>query len=169
MANETCLCPVCRKQSIPKRCTSFRNTCSKPKPECACKLHGIQAQLISGTDRFLGQGDIVPFNRVISSYGSTVNCNPEGDFIIEKNGTYLVNWEVAVEGCDTVPFVRFALVMGDKVHSAAAIPVTIGMLSGSAFVIAVEKTSLALVNDTGDIVRLQAVEPMANITIVYMG
>ena len=169
MANDTCLCPVCRAHVIPKRCTSFRNTCSKPKPDCSCQLNGIQVQLISGTDRYLGHGDNVPFNRVISSLGDTVRHEPTGAFLLEKKGTYLVNWAVKVEGCDTSSSVRFALVVGGIIHSAAAIPVTIGMLSSSAFVIAMEKTSIVLVNDTNDTVRLQALEPMANITITYMG
>ena len=164
---DTCLCPVCRTHVIPKRCTSFRSTC-RPQPGCNCRLTGIQAQLIADPDIYLAHGENVPFNTVISSRGDAVRHN-SGIFVLGKSGTYLVNWNVAAEGCGSAPFVRFALLTDGEIHSAAAIPVTVGMLSGSAFVIAAENISLALVNDTNDRVRLQNVRPMANITIVYVG
>ena len=89
-----------------------------------------------------------------------------GVFNIKKKGSYLVTWSVAVEGCDTAPFANFALRIGGAVHSSTAFPVTIGKLSSSAFITVEENTSLALVNNTDDTVRLQLVHPIANITIV---
>ena len=166
-SKNTCQCPICKKHVIPKRCTSFRNTC-QPKPDCTCQLTGIQAQFIKSTDRYLGHGESIPFNKVINSHGDAIRYDNAGNFAIKK-GNYLVNWNVAVEGCDSSPVVRFALIVGGITHSAATIPITIGMLNGSAFITASEDTSVALVNGTNDIVRLQAVEPMANITIVYVG
>ena len=163
----TCLCPVCMKQSIPKRCKSFRSTCppKPPAPVCDCQLSGIHAQLITGQDVYLGHGDEVIFNTIINNRGGAVDMSA-GVFSIKKKANYLVNWSVAVEGCGAAPFVCFALKVGNTIHSSAAIPVTIGMLSGSAFVTADENTYLALVNNTHDTVRLQLLHPIANITIV---
>jgi hypothetical protein len=114
----------------------------------------------------LEQGERVGFNTVISDTGEAVRYINPGRFILTKAGSYLVNWSVAVEGCDTKPYVRFALTADGRVHSAASMPVTIGMVSGSALVLAGENTEVTLINDTDDTVRLQAVQPMANITIV---
>jgi hypothetical protein len=126
----------------------------------------MHAQLIQTTDVYLGQGERVGFNTVISDTGEAVQFINPGRFILAKTGGYLVNWSVAVEGCDTKPYVRFALAVDGRVHSAASMPVTIGMVSGSALVMAGENTEIALINDTNDTVRLQAVQPMANITVV---
>jgi hypothetical protein len=125
--------------------------------------------LADENDIIISQGENVVFNKIVESHGDLVDYNAgEGVFRLRKEAAYLVNWSVAVEGCDTKPFVRFALKVDGRTHSDAAMPITIGMLSGSALVMAKKFTSLALTNDTDDRVRLQAVAPVANITIVSM-
>ena len=148
---------------IAKRCNKFRSTC--PPTQSICQLLGIHAQLIANSDIYLPQGEKVIFNQIINNQGDTVDM-AAGIFNIKKKGNYLVNWSIAVEGCNTMPFVRFALCVGDAIHSSSAIPVTIGMVSGSALITADENTTLALVNDTSDTVRLQKLYPIANITII---
>jgi len=77
-----------------------------------------------------------------------------------------VNWSVAIEGSNVTPFIRFALQANDEVFGATALPISTGLISGSGLIVLkCTNTRISIINDTGDIVRLADVTPIANIVI----
>ena len=78
----------------------------------------------------------------------------------------MLNWTVAIEGSDLTPFIRFALEVNGEVFSPIALPVSVGLISGSSLVVlAYTNTKVSLINNTGDTVRLADVAPIANLVI----
>ena len=136
---------------------------------------GIQAQLVKIFNPFLLDGENVIFDTVLASLncGCEGKCNCDinyrrntGEFIIKECGTYLVNWSVAVEGSYSTSFIRFALKVNNDIYGAVASPISTGLINGSALVkLKRPNTTVSLTNDTGDVVRLADITPIANIVI----
>jgi len=146
------------------------------KGECAINPIGIQAQLTKVSDPFLYDGERLIFNKILDKSGCfcpDCNCGcsiryrkKTGEFVLEKCGTYLVNWSVAVGGSRVTPYIRFALQVNNDIFCAVAFPVSVGLISGSSLVVLKHKdTSVSLINNTKDSIRLADVAPIANIVI----
>jgi len=140
---------------------------------------GIQAQLSQASNPFLKNGEKVIFDTILEKVGCgcshSCDCccdihyrKNSGEFVIEKCGSFLVNWSVAIEGSDLTPYIRFALqVDNEKIYGASVIPISVGLVSGSSLVaLKHPNTTISLINNTGDIVRLANVSPIANIVIM---
>ena len=168
MKPSPCLCPVCKLHPLKPRCGAFRSTCPPKPPEPGpCALTGIHVQLKTAADSLLEDGQPINFDTIVNQPGTTIEYNKAtGIFTLTKEANYLVNWSIAVEGSNTSPFIRFALKVGGEIIGAAAVPISVGVISGSALVTAAPGTHLALINHTNDTIRLDAVTPIANLTIV---
>ena len=163
-----CLCPVCKKHPLKPRCGNFISTCPPKPPEPdPCALTGMQAQLINTANPLLQHGERVKFDTILSRQDTSVEYDPgTGLFTLTKEAGYLVNWNVSVHGSQFTPHIRLALQVDGVTHSAFTMPISVGVISGSALVAAKPGASLALVNDTNDTIRLDTTAPIANITIV---
>jgi len=93
--------------------------------------------------------------------------NENGSIEIHKQGLYMIDWDIVVEGSSQEPFVRFGVEINGKVHASSTLPVTVGQLSGQAL-ICVDRipTTVRLVNNTGETVQLSKFTPIANFRIV---
>jgi len=131
--------------------------------------NGLQAQLVVHPNKNLADKEVVAFDRTITQSGSDICLMPNGKIKICSAGLFLVNWNISVAGTDTKPFARFAITVNNKIHGASARPTAVGELYSSNLVaVARSPCEIALVNDTGDIVQLSKISPIANITIVQI-
>ena len=161
-----CFCPVCKKKPGVFNCDKLRSTCRiKPKPKNG--MVGIHAQLIKTANPFIEDKTAVRFDTIINQSGNDILYDIcSGFFTVSKPDTYLINWHVAVGGSQSAPYTKFAIQLHDDIHSAAAYPSSLGLVSSSALVtITKPNTQLALINNTNEMVRLAPVTPIANITI----
>ena len=158
--NQVCRCPRPRS---PKSCRC------RPKFCCPCppELRGVTAQLRVANEVYLEDGQEVIFDIILrrNTRDITYNSN-SGRFCLREGSTYLINWDVAVEGSYYRPFVRFSLIAGGNVIGSSTMPVTVGQLSGTSLLTVTNSPiELSLINDTDDIVGLSGFTPVANITI----
>jgi len=147
-------------------------SCScQPKHRCCCQclpeLGGVQAQLREANEVYLDDGKEVVFDIILRRSTRDITYNSAtGKFCLRKEGTYLIHWDVAVEGSYYRPFVRFSLVAGDTIIGSSTLPVTVGQLSGANLLtVSRSPVELSLINDTDDTVQLSGFTPVANITI----
>jgi len=142
-----------------------------PQPKCHCprppELGGISAQLKTASNVYLNNKQAVLFNEILQRTTQDITFNRiTGVFCLRKIGTYLVNWDVAVEGTHHEPFIRFSLITGGSTIGSSTLPITVGQLSGTSIInVTNAPRELTLINDTGDIVQLSKFAPVANITI----
>ena len=137
--NITCTCKtvkVCHcRETIPVKschCQTKQRCCCKCATSNPPELGGIQAQLDVATDVYLDDGQTVIFDKILRCTTRDISYNPvKGIFCLRKRGTYLINWDVAVEGSYHRPFVRFSLLANDIVIGSSTLPVTVGQLSGT--------------------------------------
>jgi hypothetical protein len=126
---------------------------------------GTQARLMHA-HQMLGDMDRVVFDWVTKTSEAIRYDTATGIFELLTPATYLVNWDVAVDGSFSAPFVKFAVEAGGEIYGPSVLPTNMGALSGASLVTVLETpAALSLVNYTKDIVRLSAVPPTANITI----
>jgi len=147
----------------------------RPKKICCCEcvivnppeLGGIQAQLAVAREVYLDDGQAVVFDKILHNPNRDINYDAvTGRFSLRKRGTYLINWDVAVEGSYYRPFVRFSLRVKNAIIGSSTLPVTVGQLSGTSLLTVKETPiELSLINDTDDTVQLSRFTPVANITI----
>ena len=136
-------------------------------PEGTVILAGLQAQRIAPYKEYLKDKEAVIFDSILDHSNSYIkyDCGT-GTFRLKKCATYLINWTVSVEGSERVPFIRFALKINDKIYGPSAMPITVGQLTGSNLITTTwTPTTLQLINDTEDMVRLAPITPIANIVI----
>ncbi|MCL2850858.1 MAG: hypothetical protein FWE01_00650 [Firmicutes bacterium] len=131
--------------------------------------NSLQAQLIVHPEKNLTDKEVITFDKVIEKSGAGICMNRDGIFRLCTAGVYLVNWNISVNGTNQRPFVRFALMVNGQIRGPSSRPTSVGEISGSNIVtVKRTPTEIALVNDTGDIVQLSEVSPIANITIVQV-
>jgi len=131
--------------------------------------NGLQAQLLVHPNKNLADKEVVAFDHTITQSGGRICLTENGTIKICSAGLFLVNWNVLVDGTDTKPFARFALTIDGNIHGASARPTAVGEVSGSNLItVPRSPCEIALINDTGDIVRLSEISPIANITIVQI-
>jgi len=134
---------------------------------CPPELGGVQAQLRVANDVYLNDGQEVIFDIILRrSIRDITYSSATGRFCLRREGTYLINWDVAVEGSYYRPFIRFSLVADNTVIGSSTLPVTVGQLSGTNLLtVNHSPVELALINDTDDTIQLSGFTPVANITI----
>jgi len=152
------------------------NKCSVCQTKALCQtrcyryeggLFGIQTTLNKTSQLILEDRKSIAFNEIVSHTDWDIKyCKESGLFTLIECDTYLVNWSIAVAGSQFKPYIRFALLVNDKIFGPSTLPVSVGLLSGSSLIRTTKPCStLALINDTGDLVQLADVEPIANLTI----
>lgn len=168
----------------PNTCSCCQNSrCSSrkiPSASAWCNVHndncekqpvfgGITSQLkrVDETTVFLDDGEPVIFETILTRITTDVTYSKTtGNFCLHKPGSYLVNWDVAVEGSLSQPFIRMALIQDEQVVGASAMPVTVGQISGTSLIAVSEvPVRLMLVNATGEQIRLSEFSPVGNMTI----
>jgi len=125
------------------------------------------AQLRVADNVYLDDGEEIVFDIILSRNTRDITYNrATGRFCLRKKGTYLINWDVAVEGSYYRPFIRLALVADDTVIGSSTLPVTVGQLSGTSLLnVGNTPVELSLINNTEDTIQLSGFAPVANITI----
>ena len=152
-------------------CHCQRESRPKSHPSCRCahslELGGIQAQLRNAETAQLDNGEAILFDIILQRTSPDIAYNKDtGKFTLCKKGTYLINWDVAVEGSYYQPYITIALTADNSIINAATIPVTIGQISSTAMVnVTEEPVVVSLINDTNDRIQLSRYTPVANITI----
>jgi len=134
---------------------------------CSSELGGVQAQLRVANDVYLKANQEVIFDIILRRNTRDITYNPKsGKFCLREGATYLINWDVAVEGSYHRPFIRFSLIANGTVVGSSTLPVTVGQLNGTSLLTA-KRTPIevSLVNDTDDTVQFSRFAPVANITI----
>ena len=180
-----CKCGHIRPHPHPRppkhcRCNHVRG-CSPPRPPRPCKcsnkyrfrcpcppeLSGMGAQLRVANNIYVDDGEEIVFDIILSRNSSDITYNgTTGRFCLRKKGTYLINWDVAVEGSYYRPFIRLALIANNTVIGSSTLPVTVGQLSGTSLLnVGDMPVELSLINNTEDRIQLSGFAPVANITI----
>jgi len=163
------------------KCSSRTHRCCCPKPQKPCKcrkkpqiycpcpseLGGIQAQLREADNLYLDDHEKVIFDIILRRSTPDITYHAAtGTFCLRKKGTYLINWDVAVEGSYYRPFVKFSLLANQVTIGSSTLPVTVGQLSGTSLLtVKNAPVEISLINDTNDTVQLSGFSPVANITI----
>ena len=79
----------------------------------------------------------------------------------------MIDWDIVIEGSSQEPFVRFGIEVNDEVVASSTLPVTVGQLSGQAFIrVDQTPTAVRLINDSGETVQLSKFTPIANLRVV---
>jgi hypothetical protein len=107
----------------------------------------------------------IVFSELLNQQGTGINYSAS-IFTLVAPGDYLVNWQIALEGSEAAPFVRFALLVDGEAYGPSAYPASLGLISGSSLVTTQNpNTQVSLINFTGEAVRLAPITPIANIVI----
>ena len=129
---------------------------------------GMQVQLNAPT--VLTDEAFVPFNNIVTPSDTTdISYDIATSTFTLEPGTYLITWEVPVDGTDTEAFVNLSLFLSGIQKVQSYIPVPIGIVAGSSLVVvpvdvvAGEPSTLQLVNTTGDFI---SITDLANIVII---
>lgn len=125
---------------------------------------GIQATL-TGNYLVLANNETVPFNSLVSPASSRYTFAP-GQITINIPGTYMVNWQVAVDGSDVDTNLTFAVAVNGVPHSSMSTPAVTSLVAGSAVVVANAGDVITLVNVSEQNIRLADTKIQANITII---
>ena len=161
-------CPnrhLCRPRWCPRCRRCFCRCCCiiTPSP----KLKGIHAQLEAASQIQLKHKEPVIFDKIIHSNDNDIRYNQQtGRFSLIAKETYLVNWNITVEGSYQSSSISFALLVDNQIQGTSTLPISVGQLNGTCL-ITVKKvpTTLSLVNYTNDTIQLSRFTPVANITI----
>lgn len=144
----------------------------------APQLRGLEATFTAGAGATVADGFPIPFNNLVSNnvLGASFVT---GAVILNRPGTYLVNWWVAPEiaqpavekerkaaVAQVYDEVSFAVTLNGQTVSGACAPSGTGQLSGSTFVTVTNTPStLQVVNASGDNVFLAEVSTQAGLSI----
>lgn len=136
------------------------------------KPTGVSAKLTVGQNNQVPNQNGILFDTIaLNNTNGKVVIVPAADggteFHLRGKGTYLINWNVAVDGTTENASVTFSLSVNGVVKANTSMPVVTGELSGTE---AVEVTNtvliVKLINNGGDIAQLANVPVQANLTII---
>ena len=110
--------------------------------------------------RLLDERRAIDFDRVISRNTLGIVTRSGDAFHLNRNGVYLVTWEISVIATKENAYAALNLEVGGSVHSKSYMPLPIGVLFGSAVIR--QEADLAegpvpavrLVNASGDTVQI---------------
>jgi len=176
--NHNCLRYRCNEPRIIRRCCCIEFRCchhhcqwnckcpDDKHSKCSCETAGIQAQLEIANPINIDNGDAIKFDKILNHSNQSIHYDQQtGVFNLPVAGTYQINWDISVEGSHHKPYVRFAILAGNKIQGESTLPLTVGQLSGTCLLTITKPTNVSLINNTDDIVQLSRYAPVANITI----
>ena len=166
-----CICwhePVRVRRRCRRRCRCRCNERQEPVRRCHCHIEGISLQLTTIDDKQILAEEPVVFNETLTDNSRFISYDNETGVIeIFKQGNYLIDWDIVIEGSSREPCVRFGIEVNGEVVAASTLPVAVGQLSGQALVYVDQiPTTLRLINDSGETVQLSKFAPIANLRIV---
>jgi len=125
-------------------------------------------QLTTVDDKHLPAGDPIIFNETLTDNSRFISYDFETGVIeIFKQGNYLIDWDVVIEGSSQEPKVSFGIEVNGEVKASSTLPVTVGQLSGQALIHVDQiTTTVRLINNTGETVQLSKFTPIANLRII---
>lgn len=137
-------------------------------PPGVTEIFGIHARLINSPNINIADEAPILFDTVTTQIGTTiVYDNTTGVFTISRNGYYLVNWWVALDGSTVTTGANFSLNVNGVSHSTGASPIVTGQLSGSAIIVVnAQPATITLTNESGEALNLEDLYAQANITIL---
>ena len=160
---------ICWYEPVRIRCRHRRNE-RRPEPErrCHCHFEGISLQLTTIEDKELPADEPVVFDEILTNNSRFISYDDETGVIeIFKHGHYLIDWDIVIKGSSKERCVRFGIEVNGEVVASATLPVAVGQLSGHAFIqIDQTPTTIRLINDSGETVKLSKFTPIANLRIV---
>jgi len=149
--------------------------CKRCPCRCRCSvtpvrspdLQGIHAQLEVASPTQLEHEEPVLFDKIIHNTDKDILYDPQtGIFTLTTRATYLVNWDITIEGSYQSASVSFALLVDNQIQGISTLPISVGQLSGTCLVtVSKAPAFLSLLNYTNDTIQLSRFPPVANITI----
>ena len=152
-----CLCNSERPQPQPDRETRRSS-----------QIEGISLQLTTVDDKSLPAECPVMFDSTLTNNSRFINYNHEtGTIEIHKQGSYMIDWNIIIEGSSDKPYIRFGIEVNGEVTSSSTLPLTVGQLNGQALIHVDQiPTTVKLINDSCETVHLSCFTPIANLRIV---
>lgn len=134
----------------------------------AVQLRGIEADLIGSSSGTVLNAYNVIFDNVSNNQTQNISYDQTtGEFIINAEGNYYVNWWVSTNGAGTANIVDFSLELNNNIVGYSVSPNTTGQVGGSAIITVTNPPStLTLVNRTGEAVNYAGTSVQASILIV---
>ncbi|MBQ7712319.1 MAG: hypothetical protein IJT69_00735 [Clostridia bacterium] len=142
----------------------------------APQLRGFEATFTAGAGATVADGFPIPFNNLVSNnvLGASFVT---GAVILNRPGTYLVNWwvamgeqgDVATQGAGGPSQIGFSTTLNGAVVSTSYAPCGTGQISGSALVTAQSTpATLQIVNGSGENVVLASTTTQAGVVVTQL-
>ena len=130
----------------------------------------MSLQLIESEDQVLPTACPIIFDEILFKNSHDMCCHEhEGRIEICRRGGYIVDWDVAIEDAPHSDFARFGIEVNGDVVATSTLPTKAGQLTGQALIEVEElPTTLRLINDTGEAVKLSKHSPIANLRITTL-
>ena len=126
-----------------------------------------QAQLFADTT--LANGDLVPFDTDLGSFGAVAYDPGTDQFIISEPGIYYASWWAATDGAEASTFVSFTVRVNGLDLNTGVSPIVTGQVNGSAIFAAAPGWTVSLVNNTGSSVFFAPLLPKASMIVMKIG
>lgn len=133
---------------------------------------GVSAKLTVGANNQVPNQNGLLFDTIaINNTSGRVAIVPSSDgsteFHLNKRGTYLINWNVAIDGTTENASVTFSLLVDGVTRANTSMPIVTGELSGTEIVVVTTSpVIIKVINNGGDIAQLANVPVQANLTIL---
>jgi len=131
------------------------------------ELLGIQYSLVNSGDVLIEVDDPVIFDTNLVQIDSSISYNDtNGQFTVTRNGFYMIDWWVSVDGSVATDGVSFSLNVNGVRHSRGSSRIVTGQVSGSSLVIILNAPAVIdLVNVSLDPITYDETDVQANIII----
>ena len=135
-------------------------------PTGSTELLGIQYSLVGGGDREIAVNHPVIFDTNIVVDPTISYDDINGKFTVTRNGYYMIDWWVSVDGSVATDGVSFAINVGGVRHSRGSSKIVTGQVSGSSLVVITNApVEIDLTNVSEDPLTFEATDVQANIVI----
>jgi len=154
-----------------KRCiTWYEPVCRQPRRQCCNQMEALSVQMINSCSTTLLANDPIVFDEILFRDSAAMCCQEDTGVIeLSRVGTYLIDWDVAIDCCKLTNFARFGVEVNGAVGATSVLPGTKGQLTGRAVVeVKTVPTRVRLLNDTGADVTLSGNSPCANLTVTTL-
>lgn len=122
---------------------------------------GLQAELNDKSNTILDNGDIVPYNAIVSDTSGTITLSG-GTFTVSKVGNYYVSYIVNINGTDQLTSITMSC---NGIQSQATNAVQ-GQMSGFALLQLQAGDNISVINDNGGKILLSPENIQAQICIL---
>ena len=153
-----------------------------PTPTGNLRLRGLEATLTAGSGGTVANGFPIPFNNLVSNNAIGASF-VTGAITLNRPGTYLVNWWVAMNATEDAESANdqtatvgqsdsqlsFSAALNGNIVSGSYAPCGTGQISGSTLVTVTNTPStLQIVNSSGQNVLLASTTAQAGVTVTQL-